>query len=258
MAPQVLQEPPQKVSHVHGGEVGRLEADIHPHVLALRGHGEGSQRRDAVMFVTVQDDWRLSSGCPRPPTRGDEQKAALIEKCQVGAKSSGFFLSPATCSASSAQSPARRAGWPDAPAPDSSSLSCVTLSRHGRGGSARQNVPEPRRRCAVRSTARWRNHAPWPPAIRCAPAVRIAGPSVCAAARAQVWGPKPPRPLSARLAAIGTQSLPTPAPGVPPGSGSAPVPTARWPGAGAFPMSLVIRKVSCANIAKISVTSMAC
>jgi hypothetical protein len=197
------------------------------------------------MFVTVQDDRRLPRGCPRPPTRGDEQKTALVEERQMGAKSSGFFLSLASCSASNAQSPARRAGWPGAPAPDSSSLSRVIPSRRVRDGSARQNAPESRRRCAVGSTARWRSHAPWPPATRCAPAVRLTGPSVCAAARAQVWGPRPPRPPSARLAAIGKQRLPTPAPGAPPGSGSAPLPTGRWPAVGAFPMSLVIHRVSC-------------
>jgi hypothetical protein len=92
VAPQVAQKLPQKGSHVHRSAVDRLDGNIQPHVLTLGRHREAGQRRDAVMFVAVEDVRRLSLRRPGPMTRGDEQKAARVDEREMGAKSSGFFF----------------------------------------------------------------------------------------------------------------------------------------------------------------------
>jgi hypothetical protein len=72
MAAQVPQQHSEELGHVDGLKVVRLEAEVEAQVLALRGHGEGGQRRDPVMLVAIGDDGGLSCGSPRPAARGDE------------------------------------------------------------------------------------------------------------------------------------------------------------------------------------------
>jgi hypothetical protein len=100
MTPQMAQQGPHEARHVNGLEVVGLEADVQPHMLALGGQREGRQGRDAVMLVAVGDDWRVACRGPGSPSRGDEQKPTFIQEGQVGPQAVGFFLSPATCSAS--------------------------------------------------------------------------------------------------------------------------------------------------------------
>ncbi len=162
MPPQMPQERPGELGHINGLEVVRRRAEIQPHVLTCRGHREGSQGREAVMRVVVAPDLRLSLRRPGALARGDEQKAALIQEGEMGPKSLGFFLSPATGSAAHGPWLGRRTGWAAAPALDSSSPDGVRASRHGRGDSGRQTAPESPQRCASRSIARWESHGPWP------------------------------------------------------------------------------------------------
>jgi hypothetical protein len=103
VSPQMPQQRPQEVGDIEGLEVTQLEADVHPHVLALGGYGEGGQRRDAVMPITVRDNGRLPLGSPRPAAGWDEQKATLIQEGQVGPQAVGFFLWRAICRVSNAQ-----------------------------------------------------------------------------------------------------------------------------------------------------------
>jgi hypothetical protein len=208
VTPQVAQQPPQKGCHMHRGKVGWLKRDIQPHVLALGRHGEGGQRRDAIVFVAVEDDGRLSRRRPGPTTRGDEQKAALIEEREMGAKSSGFFLWPATCSASNAQSLVRRAGWPGVPAPDSSNASFARPSTRARGDSAPGTPTIASWPCASRSRARGESRRPWPLSARVAAMVDIVGPRACTANPVPAWRPRPPRRRSPKPAATATLILP--------------------------------------------------
>jgi hypothetical protein len=78
----------------------------------------------------VVEEGRLPRRCPRPLAHGDKQKAALIQEDEMSAKSSGYFLSPAMCSASNWPSPAYPAGGGATPAPDNSGSGVVRSSRH--------------------------------------------------------------------------------------------------------------------------------
>jgi hypothetical protein len=101
MTPQVAQQGSHEARHVNGLEVVGLEVDVQPHMLALGGHREGRQGREAVMLVAVGNDGRMACRGPGAPPRGDEEKSTFIQEGQVGPQAVGFFLSPATCSASS-------------------------------------------------------------------------------------------------------------------------------------------------------------
>jgi hypothetical protein len=101
MTPQVAQQGSHEACDVNGLEVVGLEVDVQPHMLALGGHREGRQGRDAVMLVVVGNDGRVACRGPGAPSRGDEKKSTFIQEGQVGPQALGFFLSPATCSASS-------------------------------------------------------------------------------------------------------------------------------------------------------------
>jgi hypothetical protein len=89
-APQMLQQRPQE-GDIKGLEVTRLEADIAPQVLALGRYRESGQRRDTVMSITVRDNGRVPLGSPRLAAWGDEQKATLIQKGEVGPQAASFF-----------------------------------------------------------------------------------------------------------------------------------------------------------------------
>jgi hypothetical protein len=97
----VAQQASHEARDVNSLEVVGLEADVQPHMLALGGHCMGCQGRDAVMLVAVGNDWRVACRGPGAPSRGDEQKSTFIQEGQVGPQAVSFFLSPATCSASS-------------------------------------------------------------------------------------------------------------------------------------------------------------
>jgi acyl carrier protein len=78
-SPQMSQERPQEVSHVHGLEVTPLPAEVQPQVLPLRGHGERGHSGEPLVSIVVGDDRCLALGCPGTSARGPEQKAALID-----------------------------------------------------------------------------------------------------------------------------------------------------------------------------------
>src|SRR6266511_3298089 len=141
LSSQMPQQRPEELGHVNGLEAVRLPAEIQPYGPTCRGHREGSQGRDAVMLVVVAHARRLSLRRPGAPARGDEQQAALIQEGEMGPKSLGFFLSPATGSAANGQWLSRGVGWAAAPAPDSSSPDGVRSSRHGQGESGCQTPP---------------------------------------------------------------------------------------------------------------------
>jgi hypothetical protein len=101
MTPQMAQQGPHEARHVNGLEVVGLETDVEPHMLALGGHRQGRQGRDAVMLVAVGDAWCGARRGPGAPPRGEEENATFIQEGPVGSQAVGLFLSLATCSASS-------------------------------------------------------------------------------------------------------------------------------------------------------------
>jgi hypothetical protein len=100
---EMPQECAEEGGDLDGLEVTRLNVDVEAHMLTLWRHGERRQRREPVMLVVVRDDGRVPRWRPGATAGGHEQKATLIQEDEVGPKSSGFFVSPATCSASNAR-----------------------------------------------------------------------------------------------------------------------------------------------------------
>jgi hypothetical protein len=78
VATEMPQQRAQEISDVDRLKVPRLPAEVQAQLLALRGHGQGGEGREPVMFVAIGDDGRVPLGGPGPATRGDQPKAALI------------------------------------------------------------------------------------------------------------------------------------------------------------------------------------
>ena len=91
MAPQLAQQRPEEVRHVDRFETAGLKTEVQTQVLPLRGHGESGQGGEAVMPIVVGDDRGLPHRRPGAAAGGHEQKAALIQKGEVGVESAGFF-----------------------------------------------------------------------------------------------------------------------------------------------------------------------
>jgi len=77
-----------------------LEPEIQTHVFTYGRYTEGRQGGDAVVFVVVLNNRSLSGRAPCPSAGRNEEKAAFIEKQQMGPKSLRLFLYAATGSAS--------------------------------------------------------------------------------------------------------------------------------------------------------------
>jgi hypothetical protein len=244
MPAEVPQQRSEERCHVDGRNVMRLEAAVEAQVLALRGHGEGGQRRDPVMLVAIGDDGGLSGGSPCPAARGDEENATLIETGEMGTKASGCFFSSATGRRSNAQWPVRRAGWPGARAPDSSSPGRAESSRCVWGNSAPHSGAESRPRGVSTSPARGESRLPWRPAATAAPMARVARRAMGAEPQAPAWAPRPSRLLPARPRATDTPRSPMPAPDARPRSSSPLGPGAPRCGVAVVPMSWVSPRVS--------------
>jgi hypothetical protein len=82
-ASQMAQPYSQEVGHVDGLEDVRLATEVEAPGLALRRHGEGRPRREAVVWGAVGEARRLSRGCPGPAADRHEPKAAFIQAGHV-------------------------------------------------------------------------------------------------------------------------------------------------------------------------------
>jgi hypothetical protein len=191
-SPEMPQERTKEVGHIDRLEVPWLEAEVQPQMLALGGHREGGQGRDPVMLRVVADEGRMPRGRPGAAAGRNEPKAALIQEGEVGPKSSGFFVWPATWSAASGPWPARRVGWPALRAADNSSLSDARASRRVPGDRAPHRPPGSPPRSAVRSAAHWQTQGRWPPGARARPVGYTVGRLTGAAGQGWAWGPRPP------------------------------------------------------------------
>lgn len=109
VAAQVLEQEPEKLRHLRSFEVVLPKLNVKPHPRPPGGHGDRRDGGDTVVPVAVADDGSLTLWTPGSAVGQNEHEAAFIKKRDVGAKSSGFFLLPATCAASSARWLPRRA-----------------------------------------------------------------------------------------------------------------------------------------------------
>jgi hypothetical protein len=106
MPEQVKQERP----HVKASERAGPTPEIECHPTPLGRHRQPAADREAVVAVPMTQVRRPPSRHPRAAHGGDEQKAALIDEDEMGATSSGVFLSGAS-------RPGSTGRWPPRPAP---------------------------------------------------------------------------------------------------------------------------------------------
>lgn len=205
------EEVAQKGNDLHPRDVDGMEAKVKSEPLSRRGDRDGGNGRDPVPAVAVSEDGGTADRRPGLAHIRNEEKAAFVEEYEMGPKSLGFFLSPATDASSSVGWPPRLSVWPGAPASARSIRDPSSSATHGRGDTELRNV----------SRSAWRSVAgstdPWyiPPPQRLAPGSRGACVSETgipgAVGQASVWaearllhpgenpGPIAPLSLSKRL-----------------------------------------------------------
>ena len=106
------------------------------------------------MPVAMADTWGLALGRPGAADVGDEQKPTLIDEREMGATSSGVFLSGANPPASTGRWRPHRARSRGARVSGNSIPTRSAPSKRGRGGTARRTLARSIRSLGPRSRAR--------------------------------------------------------------------------------------------------------
>jgi hypothetical protein len=106
MAEQMLEER----ADIEPREVAGLPAEVEGHAAPPGRDAQPGTDRQAVAAVAVAQIRGLALGGPGPTDVGDEQEPAFVDEDQMGATSSGVFLSGASLPASTAR-------WQPRPAP---------------------------------------------------------------------------------------------------------------------------------------------
>src|SRR5262249_25439023 len=73
-------------------DVAHAEIEVQTEATATRRHGERRDNRNSVATVAVPKLRSVPDGRPRLADVGDEEEAALIHECELGASSRGVFL----------------------------------------------------------------------------------------------------------------------------------------------------------------------
>lgn len=132
---QVPEKVAQESDDFHTGDVGAVQTEVKSKPLVHRGYGDGRDGRNPIPLVAVSEDGRLPDRCPGLADVRDEEEPAFVEKYEMGPKSSGFFLYPATRVSSSGRWFPRLCVWPDVPASATSIRDSSSPATHGPGGS---------------------------------------------------------------------------------------------------------------------------
>ena len=133
--PKVAEKSAEENGDLHVCDVVRVEVDIETEPATTGTDGDGRDRRDAVVAVSVPHDRRLASRGPGPPYVGNQQEPGLVQENERGVQAPGFFLMAAhryrlQCAmAASSRSNARRSGfWHDQPNRLSNRPTCARCS----------------------------------------------------------------------------------------------------------------------------------
>ena len=209
---QMAQEVTQEADDLHPRNIGAVETEVKSKPLARRRDGDCGDGRNPLPAVAVFEDRSIADRRPGLAHVRDEEESAFVEKYEMGPKSLGFFLTPATAAFSSARWLARFSAWPGVPASATSILDPSSLATHDRSDRESRNVSRSAWQFAAESIALWYS----PPRQHLAPTV----PGACAfatwttvaGAQASVWpagllphlgespAPNAPRSLSKRSA----------------------------------------------------------
>ena len=106
------------------------------------------------------EDWGFAPGCPGAPDAGDQEKARLIEKDEVGVKAFGLFLYEATPSASSAGFSPRLSPAPSFPVFGNSIQDGSETAKDGCDGNGSQTPLESPGQPFFASTGPWQSPGP--------------------------------------------------------------------------------------------------
>ena len=121
-AAQVLEQLPEELGHVWRSDIlVAMESGVEGDAPPAWRNADGGDGRNLGPASSATQARSLSPGSPGAKDVGDEQKAALIEEYQMGAKFFGFFLYGAKYTASSGRWPSHHAPAPAFPVFDSSS-----------------------------------------------------------------------------------------------------------------------------------------
>jgi len=209
---QMAQEVTQESDDLHPGNIGTVETEVKSKPLAQRGDGDGGDGRNSLPAVAVPEDRCTADRRPGLAHVRNEEEASFVEEYEMGPKSLGFFLTPATPASSSLRWLARFSAWPDAPASATSILNPSSLATHDRSDRECRNVSRSAWRFAAGSIALWYNLPRQHLAPTVAGACAFVTWTTVAGARAWAWpagllthldespGPNAPRSLSKRLA----------------------------------------------------------
>ena len=172
--PQMAKQVPQESDDLHAGDVLAVETKVKPKALARGGYREGGDCGNPIPSVAVSEDGGLPDRRPCLTDVRDEEKSAFVEECEMGAKSSGFFLYSTTRVSSIGRWLSRPSAWRVVPASAKSIQSPPSPARDGRGGS------EPRNAC--RSAWKYAAGSRDPLRIRLPEVLAPTGATVCVSA----------------------------------------------------------------------------
>lgn len=110
-AAEMLEHITEKASHLRARDVARMKLDEQAHFPTLRRNGNRRDGGNPVALVAVPVYWRFTGGRPCFADVGDEQESALVKKCEMGPKSSRFFLYAAIPSLSNVRLRPRPSEW---------------------------------------------------------------------------------------------------------------------------------------------------
>ena len=162
---QMAQEVTQESDDLHPGNIGTVEAEVKSKPLARRGDGDGGDGRNSLPAVAVSKDRGTADRRPGLAHVRNEEEAAFVEEYEMGPKSLGFFLTPATPASSSVRWLARFSAWPGAPASATSILNPSSLATHDHSDRESRNVSRSAWQFAAESIVLWysplrQRHAP--------------------------------------------------------------------------------------------------
>ena len=209
---QMAQQVTQESDDLHPGNIGTVETEVESKSLARRGDGDGGDGRNPLPAVAVSKDRGTADRCPSLAHVRNEEESAFVEEYEMGPKSLGFFLTPATPASSSVRWLARFSAWPGVPAFAMSILNPSSLATHDQSDRECRNVSRSAWQFAAESIVLWyiplrQHHAP-----TVVGAAVFATWTTVAGAQGLVWaarrlprlgespGPNAPRSLSKRSA----------------------------------------------------------
>jgi hypothetical protein len=116
----------------------RMSLEEEPAASEVPPEGDGDGHGELLPTEGVNQDRSFPAGRPGAPDRGPLRDATLVLEDDPGAAAASLFLSWASASSSSAESPRRCARGPAWPVAARSTPSPPRGARHGRGDTARQ------------------------------------------------------------------------------------------------------------------------